>query len=122
MFYILYSDLIKLTRIKGRMEIRNQIRKDGNKESKEGWKIRNQIRKGGNKESKEGWESKEEWKEGKKDGRNAVFHQYLYLGFMTMSLSELRTFAPIVSAHPYCSRAHTQIHIPRHASRARTKY
>ena len=34
----------------------------------------------------------------------------------------LRTFAPIVSAHPYCARLHAQIHMPRHASRARAKY
>ena len=34
----------------------------------------------------------------------------------------LRTFAPIVSAHPYCTRLHAQIHMPRHASSARAKY
>ena len=33
--------------------------------------------------------------------------------------SALRTFAPIVSAHPYCERLHPQIHMPRHASSAR---
>ena len=31
----------------------------------------------------------------------------------------LRTFAPIVSAHPYCARLHAQIHMPRHVSHAR---
>ena len=31
----------------------------------------------------------------------------------------LRTFAPIVSAHPYCVRLHAQTHMPRHASSAR---
>ena len=34
----------------------------------------------------------------------------------------LRTFAPIVSAHPCCARLHAQIHMPRHASSARAKY
>ena len=34
-------------------------------------------------------------------------------------ISVLRTFAPIVSAHPYCARLHAQIHMPRHASSAR---
>ena len=34
----------------------------------------------------------------------------------------LRTFAPIVSAHPYCARLHAQIHMPRHASSACAKY
>ena len=29
---------------------------------------------------------------------------------------QLRTFAPIVSAHSYCVRLHAQIHMPRHAS------
>ena len=33
----------------------------------------------------------------------------------------LRTFAPIVSAHPYCARL-VQIYMPRHASSARAKY
>ena len=28
---------------------------------------------------------------------------------------DLRTFAPIVSAHPYCARLRAQIHMPRHA-------
>ena len=34
----------------------------------------------------------------------------------------LRTFAPIVSAHPSCARMHAQIHMPRHASSTRAKY
>ena len=34
---------------------------------------------------------------------------------------KLRTFAPIVSAHPYCGRLHAQIHMARHASSARAK-
>ena len=33
-----------------------------------------------------------------------------------------KDFAPIVSAHPYCARLRTQIHMPRHASNARAKY
>ena len=28
----------------------------------------------------------------------------------------LRTFAPIVSGHPYCARLHAQIHMPRRSS------
>ena len=36
-------------------------------------------------------------------------------------VGKLRTFAPIVSAHPYCTRLHMQIHMPRHASSARPK-
>ena len=33
----------------------------------------------------------------------------------------LRTFAQIVSAHPYCARLRAQIHMPRHTSSARAK-
>ena len=33
----------------------------------------------------------------------------------------LRTFAQIVSAHPYCARLRAQIHLPRHTSSARAK-
>ena len=40
----------------------------------------------------------------------------------TLCNTGLRTFAPIVSAHPYCARLHAQIHVPRHASSACAKY
>ena len=38
------------------------------------------------------------------------------------TLKALRTFAPIVSAHPYCARLRAEIHMPRYASSERAKY
>ena len=46
----------------------------------------------------------------------------LQISLLFMFTFALRTFAPIVSAHPYCARLRAQIHMPRHASSARAKY
>ena len=40
---------------------------------------------------------------------------------MTCRLVSLRTFAPIVSAHPYCARKSTCHAMPPHVSSARAK-
>ena len=43
-----------------------------------------------------------------------VLHSYKHEAFQKVKYKlDLRTFPPIVSAHPYCARLRVQIHMPR---------
>ena len=56
-------------------------------------------------------------KESEKQSRSRYKHLFLNV----LLLAGLRTFALIVSAHPYCARKSTCHAMPRHASSARAK-